>query len=357
MTKRIVFTGGGTAGHVTPNMPLISALLEEHWEVFYIGSHNSVEEKLIKDLDVPFYSIQSGKLRRYFSLKNFLDPFKVVIGIIQALKLMLKLRPAVVFSKGGFVAFPVVFAAWLCRIPVIAHESDMTPGLANRLSFPFATKVCLTFEATAKYFKSQDKIKITGTPIRDILFQGTKQQGFDVLGFKDDKPCLLVIGGSLGATSINHVVRLALPKLLENYHVIHLCGPGKVDEAYANKPGYSQIDYAKETLPHLFAVSDIVISRSGANSVCELLALKKPHILIPLPLSMSRGDQIHNARFFEKLGASVVLDEEKLNLESLIAAIDEVMNKHDALVAKMTEINMQSATLPLLTLIKETAHV
>jgi UDP-N-acetylglucosamine--N-acetylmuramyl-(pentapeptide) pyrophosphoryl-undecaprenol N-acetylglucosamine transferase len=139
--------------------------------------------------------------------------------------------------------------------------------------------------------------------------------------------------------------------------VIHLCGPGKVDEAYANKPGYSQIDYAKETLPHLFAVSDIVISRSGANSVCELLALKKPHILIPLPLSMSRGDQIHNARFFEKLGASVVLDEEKLNPESLIVAIDEVMNKHDALVAKMTEINMQSATLPLLTLIKETAPI
>jgi UDP-N-acetylglucosamine--N-acetylmuramyl-(pentapeptide) pyrophosphoryl-undecaprenol N-acetylglucosamine transferase len=348
--KRIVFTGGGSAGHVTPNIALINQLLEQGSEVSYIGSTSGMEKSIVEHLPIAFYSVHSGKLRRYFSWKNFTDPFLILLGIIQSFFLIKKIKPNIVFSKGGFVAFPVVVAAWLNRVPVIAHESDMSPGLANKLSFPFCKKICLTFDAAKKYFK-QNAI-VTGTPIRQSLFDGNKQKGMQLTKFGNDKPCLLIIGGGQGAQSINQCVRQALPELCEKYNVIHLCGPGKIDNATKNE-AYFQIEYAKQELADLFAQSEIVISRSGANSVYELLALKKPHIFVPLPLKSSRGDQIENANYFVKRGVSELIKDDELNSNRLIAKVNEVYNKREILISQMEKLGIQSATPKILSLLEE----
>lgn len=343
MSLSIVFTGGGTAGHVTPNLALIANLREEGWTVNYIGSAEGIEKSMITAIDIPFHSINSGKLRRYFSLKNFVDPFRIVAGIIQSFFLFNKLKPDVVFSKGGFVAFPVVVGAWLRRIPVIAHESDMSPGLANKLSFPFVNKICLTFDAAKKHFKQQDKIEVTGTPIRRQLFQGDKAKGLALCGFNQEKPCLLVIGGSLGAGSINSSVRAALSQLIEQFQVIHLCGQGKIDTSMQQVPGYCQLEYAHEELAHLFAAASIIVSRAGANSLYEILALGKPHVLIPLSAKVSRGDQIQNARYFQDQGISVVIEDESLNAERLLNAIHDVFNNKDEICNKIKALHIESA--------------
>ncbi|MBI2784808.1 MAG: undecaprenyldiphospho-muramoylpentapeptide beta-N-acetylglucosaminyltransferase, partial [Legionella longbeachae] len=264
MMPMIVFTGGGTAGHVAPNMELIREFGHKGWEMAYIGSAAGIEKQMLQPLNIPFYAISSGKLRRYLSVKNFLDPFKIVLGIVQSFFLLYKLKPDVVFSKGGFVAFPVVVGAWLNRIPVVAHESDMSPGLANRLCFPFVNKICLTFDAGKKHFKRQDKIAITGTPIREQLFSGNSDRGLELCGFNADKPCLLVIGGSLGAGSINRSIREALPELTTKYQIIHLCGKGKLEISLNSIEGYKQFEYANEELADLFAAASVVVSRAGA---------------------------------------------------------------------------------------------
>lgn len=358
MNPRIVFTGGGTAGHVIPNLPLIEALQQEGWQVDYIGSENGVERGVISHLNIPYHTVNSGKLRRYFSWQNFLDPFKIFLGIGQAYCLLRKLKTDVVFSKGGFVAFPIVFAAWLNRIPVLAHESDISPGLANRLSFPFVDKICVTFAAAKQHFKKhQEKVEITGTPIRQELFNGSKEAGLALCGFKAEKPCLLVVGGSQGSMRLNKVVREALPLLSGDYQIIHLCGKGKLDANLLNKKDYCQLEYANTELADLFAAADVVVSRAGANSVYEILALQKPHILIPLSLQVSRGDQIQNARYFQKLGLSQVLDDDTLTVEQFLQAINEVNQRKDEIIKKIKELNIESATLKIVTLIKEQMHV
>lgn len=350
--RKIVFTGGGTAGHVTPNIALIEALRDDHWQIDYIGSIDGVEKSMITAINVPYHAIRCGKLRRYFSWKNFIDPFNMFFGILQAYCLLRKIKPNVVFSKGGFVALPVVIAARLNRIPIIAHESDMSPGLANRLSFPFVDKICVTFSAAKTHFKRQNKVEITGTPIRQALLNGNKTQGLALCGFTTDKPCLMVIGGSQGSTAMNRSVRLALDTLCERFQVIHLCGKGNVDPALTNKPGYRQFDYVNAELPDLFAASDMVISRAGANSLYEILALSKPHILIPLSLKASRGDQIQNARYFEKQGISVVINEEELTSETLLAAVDKVVAERDSIIHKIRALKIESATLTIVGMIK-----
>lgn len=357
MSLSIVFTGGGTAGHVTPNMALIKEFTEEGWSINYIGSSEGIEKGMIQKIGIPFHAVSSGKLRRYFSFKNILDPFKILIGIVQSFWLFHKLKPDVVFSKGGFVAFPVVVGAWLNRIPVVAHESDMTPGLANRLSFPFVNKICLTFEAGKKHFKRQDKIDITGTPIRQQLFEGNRLRGFELCGFNSEKPCLLVIGGSLGAGSINQSVRSALTQLLKDYQVIHLCGKGKIDASLNHLEGYKQFEYANEELADLFAASSVVVSRAGANSLYEILALGKPHILIPISSQVSRGDQIQNARYFQGLGISVVIQDNSLNADTLLTALQEVMNNRIDINNKIKALKIESATNKIVAIIKEQAHV
>ncbi len=357
MKPSIVFTGGGTAGHVAPNMALIHEFGQKGWSMAYVGSDEGIEKTMIQPLGIPFHGISSGKLRRYLSFKNLLDPFKIILGIVQSFFLLLKLKPDVVFSKGGFVAFPVVIGAWLNRIPIIAHESDMSPGLANRLCFPFVNKICLTFDEGKKYFKRQDKIEVTGTPIREELFAGNPAKGLALCGFSTKKPCLLVVGGSLGAGSINLSIREALPELTKKYQVIHLCGKGKLDASKNSLEGYKQFEYANEELADLFAATSIVVSRAGANSLYELLALGKPHILIPLSAKVSRGDQIQNARYFQKLGISIVVNDDLLTSETLLHAVKELEQNQDEIINKIKALKIKSATEKIAVIIEEQIDV
>jgi UDP-N-acetylglucosamine--N-acetylmuramyl-(pentapeptide) pyrophosphoryl-undecaprenol N-acetylglucosamine transferase len=332
--KKIVLTGGGTAGHVTPNIAMIPRLKEMGYEISYIGTHDGIERKLIEEIGIPYYGISSGKLRRYFDVKNFTDPFRVNKGFGDARKILKKLKPDVVFSKGGYVTVPVVLMAAHLKIPVVIHESDMTPGLANKIALPKATKICCNFPETKDRFS--DRATVTGTPIRQELFSGDAAKAREYCGFTDEKPVIMVMGGSTGAVHVNEAVRGALDGLLENYNVIHLCGKGKTDESLKDKSGYVQYEYVKAELADMFALADVVISRAGANAICELQALRKPNILIPLPLSASRGDQILNAKSFKNSGYSYLLEEEDLTTESLIAAVTEVMQNKDKYIEAMS---------------------
>lgn len=333
--KHIVLTGGGTAGHVTPNIAMIPRLKELGYKISYIGSYEGIEKKLIEELGIPYYGISSGKLRRYFDVKNFTDPFRVLKGFMEAKKLMKELKPDVVFSKGGFVTVPVVIAASRRKIPTFIHESDMTPGLANKICIPFATKVCCNFPETISNLP-KDKAVLTGTPIRQELLTGSKENGLAFTGLSPDKPVILIIGGSLGATAVNEAVRSILPELLEDFQVVHLCGKGKLDENLKNTKGYVQYEYIKKELADLFALADIVISRAGANAICELNALNKPNLLIPLSARASRGDQILNARSFEHLGYSKVLEEEEITKDSLLDAVHDLYENRESYITAMS---------------------
>lgn len=352
--KRIVLTGGGTAGHVTPCLALLPELMKEGYDIQYIGSYNGIERKLIESYHIPYHGISSGKLRRYFDLKNFSDPFKVFKGYLEARKLLRELKPDIVFSKGGFVTVPVVMAAKKNKIPVIIHESDMTPGLANKLALPSATKVCANFPETLQYLPA-DKAVLTGTPIRKELFAGNKIKGLDFCGFTANKPVILVIGGSSGSRAINEVIRDMLPTLLRDYQVIHLCGKDNLDERLNDTPGYVQFEYIKDELSDLFSAADLVISRAGANAICELLALRKPNILIPLPTASSRGDQLLNAESFERQGYSFVLKEEDLSLATLLQAIKTVMEVRNDYIAAMNKSELNNSIEVIIKLINEIA--
>ncbi len=332
--KKIVLTGGGTAGHVTPNLALIPHLENLDYEIHYIGSIDGIESKLIADFDVPYYGISTGKFRRYFDMKNFTDPIRVLKGYQEARSLLKHIQPDVVFSKGGFVSVPIVRAAASLKIPCIIHESDMTPGLANRLCIPVAKKVCCNFHETLDLLPA-NKAVLTGTPIRAELLSGNKIAALDLCHFTANKPVIMVIGGSLGSANINKVVRDALPQLLEHFQVVHLCGKNKLDNLLLNVEGYAQFEYLKKELKDVLALSDLVISRAGANAICELLALRKPNILIPLSAKSSRGDQILNANSFAKQGYSTVLDEDELTTESLLEAVNHLYNNRDAVITVM----------------------
>lgn len=349
--KRIILTGGGTAGHVTPNIALLPRLRELQYDIHYIGSYNGIEKELIEKQQIPYHGISSGKLRRYFSLKNFTDPFRVLKGFNEANHLIKTLKPDVIFSKGGFVSVPVVIAGKRNHVPVIIHESDMTPGLANRISIPSAYKVCCNFPETLKALP-EDKAVLTGSPIRQELLTGDPEKARAFCGFTDNKPVILVIGGSLGATAVNQAVRAILPELLKEFQVIHLCGKGKLDTSLSNLEGYVQFEYIQDELRHLFALSDIVISRAGANAICELLALQKPNILIPLSASASRGDQILNARSFERQGFSEVLEEETLTNELLLKSIRELYENRRQYVTAMQRSAQQSPIETIIQLIE-----
>ena len=353
--KKIVMTGGGTAGHVTPNIALIPSLREAGYEISYIGSYEGIEKRLIEEQNIPYYGISSGKLRRYFDSKNFTDPFKVVKGLAQAVSLLKKIKPDIVFSKGGFVSVPVVLAANICHIPAIIHESDITPGLANKIAIPGATKVCCNFPETLKYLP-KEKAVFTGSPIRQELLSGNADAAltFCKLPAKS-KPVLLIIGGSTGSKVINTIVRASLPTLLKNYLVIHLCGKNNLDASLEGMAGYVQLEYAGKELADLFALSDIVISRAGANAIFELLALRKPNILIPLSAAASRGDQILNANSFKNSGYSYVLEEEKLSMETLQNAIAEVDGKKNTYISAMEQSQSQDSIRIICNLIETIA--
>ena len=320
--KTIVLTGGGTAGHVTPNIALIPSLQEEGWNIQYIGSKKGIEKELIEKTNIPYHGISSGKLRRYMSVENLKDPFKVVKGLFEAYNLLRKIKPNVVFSKGGFVTVPVVLAARMLGIPVIIHESDITPGLANKIASKGAKVICVNFPETLKYVGN--KGVLTGTPIRKELFDGKAGVGRKLCGFEEDKPVLLVMGGSLGSVKINNCLRETLNDLQKDFNIVHICGKNNVDESLKGIKGYCQFEYVGEELPHLFAMADMMLSRAGANALAEIVALKLPNLLVPLSKETSRGDQILNANSMMKQGYSLVLQEEELTPETLRANIHEL---------------------------------
>ncbi len=352
--KKIVLTGGGTAGHVTPNIALIPELKRQGYDIHYIGSYDGIESKLITDMGIPYYGISSGKLRRYIDLKNISDPFKVIRGLGQARRLMRKIKPDVVFSKGGFVSVPVVVAAKSKKIPCIIHESDMTPGLANKICIPCATRVCTNFPETLKHLPPE-KAVLTGSPIRQELFHGEKAKGLSFCGFDDKKPVILIIGGSLGAVAVNTAVRNILPRLLKEFQVIHLCGKDKLDSSLEGTKGYVQFEYIKEELSDLMAASDVMISRAGANAICEILALRKPNILIPLSAQASRGDQILNAASFEKAGYSIVIQEEDVTDEGLMDAVHQAYAQGQEYRKAMERSQLNNSIEKIVGLINEAA--
>ncbi|MCI5730586.1 MAG: undecaprenyldiphospho-muramoylpentapeptide beta-N-acetylglucosaminyltransferase [Eubacterium sp.] len=350
--KRIILTGGGTAGHVTPNIALIPELQKRGFEIHYIGSKTGIEKELIGNFDIPYYGISSGKLRRYFDVKNFTDPFRILKGYSEAKQIIKKVQPDVIFSKGGFVTVPVVKAASRKKVPCVLHESDISPGLANRLCIPSATAICANFPETIANLP-ENKAHLTGTPIRSELFSGNRLKGLDFCGFTANKPVILVIGGSLGSVRVNEAVRQILPKLLEKYQVIHLCGKDKVEQSLEGTEGYVQFEYIQKELCDLLDAADLVISRAGANAICELLALHKPNILIPLSLEASRGDQILNAASFEKQGFSYVIKEEDLTSEKLLEAVTKVEENKESYKAAMSASNQQDAVVKVADIIEE----
>lgn len=354
-TKKIVLTGGGTAGHVTPNIALLPYLKESGFEISYIGSYDGIEKKLITDFDIPYYGIATGKFRRYLDIKNLTDPFRVIKGFSEARKYLKKIKPDVIFSKGGFVSVPVVRAAASLHIPCIIHESDMTPGLANKLCIPVAKKVCCNFPETLSMLP-KDKAVLTGSPIRDELKKGDKLAALDMCKFTANKPIIMVIGGSLGAASINQAVRDALPKLLHDFQIVHICGKDKIDNMLLHKEGYIQFEYVKSELKDLFAMADVVISRAGANSICELLALKKPNLLIPLSASSSRGDQILNAKSFESQGYSMVIDDDYLSADLLAEKITELYFTRQTYIDAMSRSNQLNSVKTIMRIITDTVQ-
>ena len=352
MTKRLVLTGGGTAGHVTPHLSLIPRLRQAGYEIHYIGTATGIEKQMISQIpDVTYHSVQSGKLRRYFSIRNFTDPFRVLWGVVQSIFLMGKLRPDVCFSKGGFVSVPVVFGAWLWRIPTVCHESDFSPGLANRICAVFASRVATTFAECAQALG--DKGVTTGTPLRPALFEGKREAGLALTGFTGQKPVLLMTGGSLGAQSVNQCLREALPTLLPHMDVLHLCGKGNLDSSLTDMKGYFQAEFLNEQLPHALAAADLVLSRAGSNTLCELLALHKLMLLIPYPLGASRGDQIQNAASYQKQGLAKVLPQEQMTPERMTQELLALWDQREELREALENYPVKDGTEAVLSLIEQ----
>lgn len=334
--KKIAFTGGGTIGHVAVNLALIPEAQKRDIETIYIGSKNGIEKEMITDSakDTKYIPISSGKLRRYLSFENLKDVFKVLKGVLDARKVLKKEKPDLVFSKGGFVSVPVIIAAKSLKIPSIVHESDVTPGLANKISMKFANKMYTTFEETLKYVP-KEKSDYIGAIIREDLRDGSKEEGYQLTGFNDQLPVLLIMGGSLGSKALNKAIRDNLDYLTKKYQIIHLTGKGHVDQNIKNA-NYVQYEFVSNELMHFYAITDTVISRAGANAIYEFATLKLPMLLIPLGLDQSRGDQIDNAKIFEKNGYAKVLQEKDVDQSNLISQLDKLENEREDIIDKMS---------------------
>jgi UDP-N-acetylglucosamine--N-acetylmuramyl-(pentapeptide) pyrophosphoryl-undecaprenol N-acetylglucosamine transferase len=331
--KKIVFTGGGTAGHVTPNLAIISEIRNE-WNIQYIGSKKGIEKELIGKINIPYHEISSGKLRRYIDFENVKDVFRVLKGCLDARRVLRKLKPDLVFSKGGFVSVPVIVAARSLKIPIFIHESDMTPGLANKISQRFATKIFTSFDETVRFFPKEKAMAI-GSPIRREVLSGSAEKGRRFLGFHEGKPILTIMGGSLGARKINEAVRAALEQLTARYQIVHLCGKNNLDQSLEGVSGYKQFEYVHDELPDILAATNLVITRGGSNAIFEFLALKIPMLIIPLGLQQSRGDQILNAKAFAEKGFSLTLEEDTLTSDSLLEHLETLEQKSGEIRATM----------------------
>jgi UDP-N-acetylglucosamine--N-acetylmuramyl-(pentapeptide) pyrophosphoryl-undecaprenol N-acetylglucosamine transferase len=344
MKDSIVLTGGGTAGHVMPNIALLPKL-QQDFDVHYIGTYQGMEHWLVNPYikQGNYHEIKAGKLRRYLSFQNIKDPFKVLYGFYQSFKILKKLRPQLIFSKGGFVSVPVVYAASLLKIPIILHECDLSPGLANKLTMPKCTKILVSFEQTLAHTDSKKSI-FTGTPVRRELLCGDKQKGKALCDIKNDKPTLLVMCGSSGAVAINTVLDNILEKLCKNFNVVHIRGRLNIREELNLIDGYKQFGFIGEDLKDIYAAADFMLSRSGANAIFEILELDMPTLLIPLPKSSSRGDQILNAEHFEEKGWSKVLVQEELNEDTLYSDLLELFAEKSKLINAMRVNDEDNAT-------------
>lgn len=338
--KKIVFTGGGTVGHVTLNLLLIPYFLEEGWEVHYIGDHKGVEhEQIIKSgLAVTFHSIATGKLRRYFSLQNMLDIFKVGWGVLQSLFIIGKIRPQALFSKGGFVSVPPVIAARTLGVPVFIHESDLSMGLANKIAYKFATTMYSTFEQPL----ALEKVKHVGAVTKVTANHNvTSLKLPEILAHFDAQlPTLLFVGGSGGAKVFNDLISRHKTELTQRYNVVNLTGDSALNELSQN---LYRVDYVTDLYLPLMREADVVVTRGGSNTLFELVAMGQLHLIVPLGKQASRGDQLENARYFEEKGYAKQLDESQLTLETLFASLEELLAEKDYYLTNMeTSQDIQS---------------
>ncbi len=311
----IVLTGGGTAGHCTPNLALIPYLKNNFDKIYYIGSENGMEKNIIEKENITYFSVPCVKLKREISLDNLKIPFTLIKGIKKAKNILNEIKPDVIFSKGGYVALPVVLAANK-KIPVISHESDFTMGLANKISSKFSQKVITSFPDTEKNKKN---VLYLGSPIRNLVKNVNKSEALKFFNFTLDKPILLVMGGSLGAKKINQTFEKCIKTLLNDFQIIHICGKGNFNKNL-NFNGYYQAEFLNN-IGYAYKVASVVVSRAGANSLFELMLLQIPSVIIPLPKGVSRGDQILNAKYFHSLGLCDYLSQEDLTPQSLTKSI------------------------------------
>ncbi len=333
--SKIVLCGGGTAGHIMPNIALLPTLKQNFDEIHYIGT-DGLEKKLLANYPyVKYHEISSVKLVRSLTLKNLAIPFKLAKSIKQCKKILKEISPNVIFSKGGYVSVPVVLASK--NIPVYAHESDYTMGLANKIIYKKANTMFFSFDDTAKKYK---KGKLSGPPIRAEIFSGNKNKAKSELKINNNLPCVLFVGGSLGAKAINEIVYKCVPKLCKSNNVIHITGKNYTTLKHQN---YFQIEYSTH-IEDLLALADYVVSRSGSNAIFEFLTLKKPMLLIPLPKSNSRGDQILNANYFHKNGFAHVLYQEDLTEQNLINEINYLKQTSSELKHNMNRYTFSNGT-------------
>jgi UDP-N-acetylglucosamine--N-acetylmuramyl-(pentapeptide) pyrophosphoryl-undecaprenol N-acetylglucosamine transferase len=325
----IILTGGGTAGHCVPNIALIQHLKNHFDKIYYIGSENGIEKQIITEqTKLKYFGISCAKLKRSITLKNLLIPFKVALGVKQAGVILDKLKPDVIFSKGGYVAVPVILAGKKRKIPIITHESDFTIGLANKITAKHCKKVLTSFPETAKTIKNGLYV---GPPLKQL--KTSKTTALNKFGLSGKKPVILVTGGSLGSQIINTTLREALPNLLKNFEILHICGKNNIDKDIVHN-GYVQVEFVND-MKQAYSVADICVSRAGSNTLFELLSLKKPCVLIPLPKGASRGDQVLNAEYFQKKGVVYVLQQNALTPESLAITIESVYSNRKNIVKNL----------------------
>jgi UDP-N-acetylglucosamine--N-acetylmuramyl-(pentapeptide) pyrophosphoryl-undecaprenol N-acetylglucosamine transferase len=349
--KKLVLTGGGTAGHVMPHLAMLDLYRRNNIQVEYIGS-SGVEKSLIEQAGVPFHVIRTGKLRRYFSLKNFFDIFNIFLGTLQSFLILIRIRPDAIFSKGGFVSVPICVAGWFLRIPVVSHESDYTPGLATRIISHFASKILCTFDDTKKFFNPKVPCESVGTPIRAQLKMGKRDKGLRYCGLDShdtSRKILMIIGGTQGAQRINDAVVAAIEMLLKKFQIIHICGKSKLTGL--TKDGYFACEFAGLELADMIACADLVLSRAGANTIFELLSVNKPMLLIPLEIG-SRGDQVHNANYFKAKGWAEVLSETQLESTSLLKCLEEVERNAELIIQKQKDYSTSNPDEKILAIIQ-----
>jgi UDP-N-acetylglucosamine--N-acetylmuramyl-(pentapeptide) pyrophosphoryl-undecaprenol N-acetylglucosamine transferase len=351
--KKLILTGGGTAGHILPNLALLPYLEKQGFEALYFGSKSSMDQSIVSTMSkVPFIGISSGKLRRYFDFRNFIDFFFILLGFIQSILWLHKIKPALVFAKGGFVSVPVVWAAWCLKIPVLLHESDISPGLANRLMMPFSKCICLSFPQTLSQIPSS-KARLTGIPVRSFLLNGDAKKGRELCNFDQSKPILMIMGGSQGSMVLDRLVWEKLEVLLESYQILHLGRKQQENHQIPQAKGYKFFEFVSQDLGHLYACADIMVSRSGANTLFEILQLKKPALLIPLPRSVSRGEQIANAQAFHELACGEILQQEDLTIEKVMELCEQLYKYRRQYVVNMEKWSSRQAAEKIMELIVE----